>query len=86
MVARSPSAVEVDCLDDASLPCERLMHEIQTLNPTAGRDYLSRFSERELRLYLDHLTATCEPRGRMARWLRRAETHAIQRYIPSDED
>lgn len=68
-----------------ALSREQLIDRIQSLNPTASAEYLGRFGEQSLSLYLDHLLALCEPRGRMARWLRRGETRAIQCFVPADE-
>lgn len=88
MVALSTSnALLMDTEFDAELTLSRaqLIDRIQSLNPTASADYLAGFEERDLSLYLDHLAASCEPRGRMARWLRRGETRAIQCFIPADE-
>lgn len=70
---------------EQSLSREQLIDRIQTLNPTASAEYLARFSEADLDLYLDHLSAAFEPRGRLARWLRRGETRAIQCFVPADE-
>jgi hypothetical protein len=70
---------------DLSLSREQLIDRIQTLNPTASAEYLARFTEGDLNLYLDHLSAAFEPRGRLARWRRRGETRAIQRFVPADE-
>ncbi len=88
MVALSnPSALtlEQELAVEAALSREQLIDRIQSLNPTASADYLAKFAEEDLSLYLDHLTALCEPRGRMARWLRRGETSAIQCFVPAEE-
>ncbi len=88
MVALSaPNVGSFDCdfSEGQSLTREQLIDRIQALNPTASAEYLAGFDEAALNLYLDHLSASCEPRGRLARWLRRGETRAIQCYIPADE-
>ncbi len=56
----------------------RLMDEIRTLNPSADRQFLSRFRREALALYLEHLDQTQrEPRGPHAIWTRPADTPAI---------
>ena len=55
----------------------RLLGEIVELNPTATSAFLSLFTGAQLAEYRDHLIATREPRGRVARWERRASTPAI---------
>ncbi|MDX9910846.1 MAG: hypothetical protein RBS39_03340 [Phycisphaerales bacterium] len=55
----------------------RLLGEIVDLNPTATSVFLSLFSDAQLAEYRDHLIVTREPRGRVARWERRASTPAI---------
>lgn len=79
-----PPAVENE-LTECSLSREQLILQIQSLNPTATIDHLVRFSARALGLYLAHLSAATEPRGRMARWIRPAETPAIVGFDALDE-
>lgn len=55
---------------------QRLIDQIITINPTAAREYLDQFKDQSLKYYLNHLHALQEPRGRMAWWLRPAETAA----------
>lgn len=55
-----------------------LIDRIQSLNPTAGAEYLATFGERDLAMYLSHLEAASEPRGvSSARWERPNDTPAI---------
>jgi hypothetical protein len=54
---------------------QQLMNGITELNPTADLGWLDTFDEPALRLYLDHLQVTIEPRG--TSWLRTHETTAI---------
>ncbi len=61
-----------------------LIDEIQRINPSAGRDWLAFFDATALRMYLDHLQLTLEPRGRHSIWRRQAETSAIVTRRPSD--
>jgi hypothetical protein len=49
---------------------EQVVDRIMHLNPTAREEFLGRFPEEELNLYLDRLTAASSPRGRFARWER----------------
>lgn len=89
MVALFPPSFDTDVASShaAALTREQLLEQIQAFNPTASAAYLRRFSEADLAIYLDHLIATTEPRGRSnARWLRRGETRAIQCFVPADED
>ena len=79
-----PPAVEGD-LTECMLSHEQLMLQIQAMNPTATIGYLARFSSRALTLYLEHLQAACEPRGRQACWVRPAETPAILGFDAIDE-
>lgn len=79
-----PPAVECE-LTECSLSREQLMLQIQSMNPTATVQHLARFSVNALGLYLAHLIAACEPRGRMARWVRPAETPAIVGFDSIDE-
>lgn len=55
----------------------QIMERIISINPTATVAFLSRFEERPLKRYLEHLTATQEPRGRSAWWLRPGDSPAI---------
>ena len=54
---------------------QQLMDGITEMNPTADLGWLDGFDEPALRLYLDHLQVTIEPRG--TSWLRTGETTAI---------
>jgi hypothetical protein len=53
------------------------MERIISINPTATVSFLSRFEERPLKRYLEHLTAAQEPRGRTAWWLRPGDSPAF---------
>jgi hypothetical protein len=55
----------------------KLIELIQQINRSAGADWLSRFDESALVLYLDHLQRTLEPRGGHSAWIRRGDTPAI---------
>ncbi|MFM7134974.1 MAG: hypothetical protein ACKO0W_11715 [Planctomycetota bacterium] len=48
-----------------------LIDAIREINPTAGAEWLARFSEAELEQYLDHLRTMLVPNG-IARWVRPA--------------
>lgn len=73
-------------LTECTLTREQLVLHIQSMNPTATAKRLARFSSRALGLYLAHLQATSEPRGRMARWIHPGETPAILAFEASDDE
>lgn len=79
-----PPSVESE-LTECALTREQLMQHIQSINPTATAAHLARFSARALGLYLSHLQASFEPRGRMARWIRPCETPAIIGFEATDD-
>ena len=54
---------------------QQLMNGITELNPSADPTWLEHFDEPALRLYLDHLQLTIEPRG--TSWERTSETTAV---------
>lgn len=60
----------------------QIMDRIISINPTATVAFLSRFEERPLKRYLEHLTAAQEPRGRSAWWVRPADSPAIVVRVP----
>ena len=60
---------------------QQLMDGITEMNPTADLEWLDGFEEPALRLYLDHLQVTIEPRG--TSWLRTNETTAIVSRRPA---
>lgn len=64
----------------------QMVERIQALNPTASAEYLSTFSARHLLTYLEHLTASLEPRGRTARWMRPEDSPALSRWVPGEQD
>ncbi len=49
-----------------------LIASICEINPSASAEWLSTFSERDLREYLSHLGVTREPAA-LTRWVRRAD-------------
>lgn len=72
MVALQPAISETGPFNRA-----QLLELIMSLNPTATPGFLEQFALPHLRGYLDHLVAAQEPRGRGARWVRRADSPAI---------
>ena len=60
-----------------------LIGHIQSINQTARAEWLSLFRPEALRLYLDHLQHTQEPRGSGPGWVRRAETPAAVTRRPA---
>lgn len=54
---------------------DNLIEAIRTHNPTAPVRWLNRFDIPALRVYLDHLLSTLEPRG--SSWVRPGDTTAI---------
>jgi hypothetical protein len=64
-------------------PC--LIDAIRAINPTVDPEFLMRFDESALRLYLAHLESCRVPRGRGARWERPGDTRAIRLSRPPEE-
>jgi len=62
---------------------ESLLAQIRVFNATATRDYLARFDDRALRLYLEHLQTTIEPRG--ASWMRPGDAPEVITAEPRDD-
>lgn len=60
----------------------QLVERILALNPSATEEYLQGFDRNALSIYLRHLLAALEPRGRQARWVRPGDTPAIVRAAP----
>ncbi|MGP1346459.1 MAG: hypothetical protein ACTS3F_07310 [Phycisphaerales bacterium] len=58
---------------------------IRVLSPGVDVEYLTRFDESALRLYLAHLESSRMPRGRGARWERPGDTRAIRVCRPPEE-
>ena len=54
----------------------RLIKLIQETNQSSTREWLEQFNQEDLRLYLDHLDITREPRGGGSSWTRRGDTPA----------
>ena len=63
--------------ESSRLTREQVVDRILSLNPTATTNFLDEFPEDSLAVYLEHLLATSQPRGRNARWLRPADSPAI---------
>ena len=61
----------------------RIISAIQQLNRSARREWLDAFAAPALRLYLDHLEITLEPRNRESTWIRTGETPAVVTRHPS---
>ncbi|MEE2681346.1 MAG: hypothetical protein VX641_03135 [Planctomycetota bacterium] len=55
----------------------RLIELIQETNQSSTREWLEQFDQADLRLYLDHLDITREPRGGSSSWTRRGDTPAV---------
>lgn len=47
-----------------------IIDEIRQVNRNAPFEWLSLFSDGQLRSYLEHLQVAIEPRGRNSRWIR----------------
>jgi len=58
-----------------------LIDAIRTHNPTAPIDWLSAFSHDALRVYLDHLLSTLDPKH--IAWIRPGDTPAITEGAPA---
>lgn len=56
-------------------PKHNLIDAIRTHNPTAPIEWLSAFSADALRVYLDHLLSTLDPK--QTAWVRPGDTPAI---------
>ena len=56
---------------------QQVVGHIIELNPTASADFLAQFEPASLSLYLEHLLASQEPRGRGSSWRRPGDTPAI---------
>lgn len=64
-------------VEQVSLSREQILDAILSINHTAPVEFLSSFSDRALRLYMEHLQAAAVPRGRHARWVRPSESRAV---------
>lgn len=87
---RAPSApfetspateVPQEGMDPASVT---LCDEIRAFNPGVSMGYLASFDRRALELYLNHLVAARQPRGRASRWVRPGDTPAMVLRQPKD--
>jgi hypothetical protein len=56
---------------------EALIETIRHHNPSAGQQFLSRFTDLQLERYLTHLRHLAQPRSASAGWIRTFETRAI---------
>jgi hypothetical protein len=56
---------------------EQVVDRIISINPTATAQFLERFTESSLGMYLDHLIVASGPRGGHSRWLRPGDSPAI---------
>ncbi|QYU69196.1 hypothetical protein J4558_03365 [Leptolyngbya sp. 15MV] len=75
---RSPQA------EHASLTREQVVDRIIEINPSATVAFLSRFEERPLRAYLDHLIVGKAPRGPASVWIRPGDSPAIVMHDSAD--
>jgi hypothetical protein len=55
----------------------RIIELISEINRSARRDWLAAFDHDSLRLYLEHLQRTIEPRGGHSTWVRPGDTPAV---------
>lgn len=71
--------VRVDLPDGAAAMLEKsmLINQIQQINRSARSEWLDAFDSSDLRLYLDHLERSLEPRGAGSFWIRRSDTPAV---------
>jgi hypothetical protein len=60
-----------------------MIEQIVRINATATADFLNRFADAALQVYLDHLTCTQQPRGRRAVWVRPGDTAAANTATPA---
>ena len=56
---------------------QQLIDSIREHNPSAGHEFLIRFDEVALNLYLNHLDHIRQPRGAASMWVRGSETAAV---------
>ncbi|MHC5002156.1 MAG: hypothetical protein ACYTJ0_03455 [Planctomycetota bacterium] len=55
----------------------KVIELISEINRSARRDWLAAFDLESLRLYLEHLQRTIEPRGSHSAWVRPGDTPAV---------
>jgi hypothetical protein len=60
----------------------KVIDAIQSINPSARRDWLDSFATSALRRYLDRLELTLGPRDRQSTWVRQHETPAVVTRSP----
>jgi hypothetical protein len=60
-----------------------MIEQIVRINTSATTDFLDRFADAALQVYLDHLTCTPQPRGRRAIWVRPGDTAAANTVMPA---
>lgn len=76
--ARRPAGAEpAELPRTGGLTPQQVVGHIIELNPTASADFLAQFEPASLSLYLEHLLASQEPRGRGSSWRRPGDTPAI---------
>lgn len=68
----------------AGLSREQLLDRIMDVNPTASPEFLGRFDDAALCVYLERLSWARQPRGPQARWVHRSETPAVLAHEPRD--
>jgi hypothetical protein len=61
----------------------QIISAIQQVNCSARSEWLGLFDIHALRLYLDHLQLTLEPRGRTSAWIRPGDTPALVTRQPA---
>lgn len=77
VVRVSATPQTVDEVVHSSMTREQILNSIITMNQTATIEFLSSFTDRALRLYMEHLQAAAMPRGRNARWVRPGDSRAV---------
>lgn len=74
---KSSDVAESEPAPSTVLTREQLVDRILELNPSATLAFLGEFGEMSLSVYLAHLMAAQEPRGRTATWVRPGDSPAI---------
>lgn len=74
--AGQSDAVMVGSASTLPMRRELVIERIMELNPTASEPFLARFADDRLMHYMERLSFGHGPRGRDARWVRRAESRA----------
>jgi hypothetical protein len=63
---------------------QQIIDRIREVNRSAAAEWLARFTDAQLRTYLEHLQLTLEPRGRSSRWLRPGDSPPVVAYAPGE--